>query len=55
MKKCLEIAVFALLVLAGAMGLKAVSAPALVAGLGTPVPRIMSAPVMRGLGTPVPR
>ena len=36
MKKCLEIAVFALLVLAGAMGLKAVSTHTLIAGTGSP-------------------
>ena len=54
MKKCLEIAVFSLLVLAGAMGLKAVSSQQLVAGIGNPVPPITSATALRGIGNPVP-
>ena len=53
MKKCLEIAVFALLVLAGSMGLKAVSSQQLVAGIGAPVPTINGA-ALRGIGAPVP-
>ena len=54
MKKFLEIAVFSLLVLAGAMGLKAMSTHQLVAGIGAPVPPISSATALRGIGAPVP-
>ena len=48
MKKCLEIVVFSLLVLAGAMGLKAVSSQTLIAGIGAPVPPISGTLTLKG-------
>jgi hypothetical protein len=61
MKKCLEIAVFALLVLASAVGLKSITTHgaltngSLMAAVGAPVPRAVGAPVPRAVGAPVPR
>ena len=55
MKKCLEISLFALLVLASAVGLKStMSHGALMAVVGAPVPEVVGAPVPEVVGAPVP-
>jgi hypothetical protein len=55
MKKCLEISLFALLVLASAMGLKStMTHGAMLAVVGAPVPEVVGAPVPEVVGAPVP-
>jgi hypothetical protein len=55
MKKCLEISLFALLVLASAVGMKStMSHGALMAVVGAPVPDVVGAPVPDVVGAPVP-
>jgi hypothetical protein len=55
MKKCLEISLFALLVLASAMGLKStLTHGAMLAVVGAPVPEVVGAPVPEVVGAPVP-